>query len=70
MRALIEIHEQYTSQFEHFIQTIPKEAIKVTPIKNSLDIEIDNRIEKIKLGETKTNPLSNLSSIRERYVRN
>jgi len=68
MRALVEIHEQYASQFEHFIQTLPKEAIKVTPIKSSLDIEVDTRIEQIKRGEVKTKPLSDLSTIRERYV--
>ncbi|MBN2823987.1 MAG: hypothetical protein JXQ76_01580 [Campylobacterales bacterium] len=70
MKALIEIHEQYTSQFEHFIQTLPKEAIKVTPIKNSLDVEIDRRVEEIKRGDIKTKPLNALSSIRERYVCN
>jgi len=32
MKALIEIHEHYTSQFEHFIQTLPKGVIKITPI--------------------------------------
>jgi|GEM_PF-760662 len=68
MRALIEIDESYTSQFEHFIQTLPKEAIKLTPIQNSLDKEIDKRIKQIKKGSLQTRPLSDLSSIRERYV--
>ncbi|KIM11734.1 MAG: hypothetical protein KU38_06065 [Sulfurovum sp. FS08-3] len=64
MKALIEIHEHYTSQFEHCIQTLPKGVVKITPIKNALDIEMDKRV-----GEIQTKPLNALSSIRERYVR-
>lgn len=69
MKALIEIHEQYTSQFEQFIQTLPKEAVKVTPIKSRLDIEIDKRIEEIKRGEVHTLPFEHgLDKIRQKLV--
>ena len=69
MTAVVEVNEQYAQQFQQLIKRIPKNAIKLTLIKNNLDEEIEKRIAEIRSGEIETNSLSGLSWIRERYVR-
>jgi len=68
MTAVIQIDEQYTLQFQQFMNTLPKKAVKLTVIKNNLDEEILKRINDIKGAKVKTKPLSDLSWLRERYV--
>jgi len=68
MTAVIQIDEQYISQFQQFMETLPKKAVKLTLIKNNLDEEILKRINDIKNAKVKTKPLSDLSWLRERYV--
>ncbi len=68
MTALIEVNEQYTQEFQKIIKTIPKSAIKLTVIKRNLNEELSKRIAEINNGDIKTKPISELSSIRERYV--
>ena len=69
MTAVIEIDDQYTLQLHQFMQSLPEDAIKLTPIKNDLDHELTRRIEAVKKGEAMTTPLSELSRLRNRYVR-
>jgi len=68
MTAVVEVNEQYAQKFQHFIDSIPKSAIKLTLIKNNLDDEIQKRIDEIKNNQIETNALHKLSSVRERYV--
>ena len=69
MTAVIEIDDQYALEFHQFIQSLPEDAIKLTPVKNDLDHELMRRIEAVKKGEATTTPLSELSRLRNRYVR-
>ena len=69
MTAVIEIDDQYALELHQFIQSLPESAIKLTPIKNDLDLELTRRIEAVKKGEATTTPLSELSRLRNRYVR-
>jgi len=69
MTALIQIDEQYTLAFQQLMKTLPEKAVKLTVIKNNLDEEILKRINDIKSSKEKTKPLSDLSWLRERYVR-
>jgi hypothetical protein len=68
MTAVIQVSEPYIQQFQQFIQTLPPQAIKLTPIKNNLNEEIFKRISEIKNNKIETKPLSKLSWLRERYV--
>ena len=68
MTAVIQIEDKYTQQFQQFVQTLPKKAIKLTMIKNNLDEEIIKRIAEIKNAKVDTKPLSELSQLRDRYV--
>ena len=68
MTAVVEVNEQYAQKFQQFIQSMPKNAIKLTYVKSNLDAEIERRINEIKNGSVETHALSALSSIRERYV--
>jgi hypothetical protein len=68
MTAVIQVSEPYIQQFQQFIQALPPQAIKLTPIKNDLNEEIFKRISEIKNNKIKTKPLSELSWLRERYV--
>ena len=68
MTAVIQINEQYVQQFQELIQMLPPKALKLTLIKNDLNEEINKRILEIQNGNVETNPLSDLSSLRERYV--
>ena len=68
MTAVVEVNEQYVQKFNQFIESIPKNAIKLTLIKNNLDEEIEKRINEIKNNKIETSPVSALASVRERYV--
>jgi len=68
MTAIIQIEDKYTQQFQHFVKTLPKKAIKLTMIKSNLDEEIIKRISEIKNATVETKPLSELSWLRDRYV--
>ncbi len=69
MTAVIEIDDHYVLQLHQFMQSLPDEAVKLTPIKNDLDQELARRIDAVKRGEAATTPLSELSRLRNRYVR-
>lgn len=69
MTAVIEIDDQYVLHFHQFMQSLPENAIKLTPIKNDLDQELTRRIEAVRRGEAATTPLSQLYRLRNRYVR-
>ena len=69
MTAVIQINEQYVQQFQELMQMLPPKALKLTLIKNDLNEEISKRISEIQNDKIETNSLSNLSSLRERYVR-
>ena len=68
MTAVIQINEQYVQQFQELIQSLPPKAVKLTLIKNNLNEEILKRVHEIQEGKIKTKSLSELSSLRERYV--
>ena len=66
MTALLKVESQYVNQFQELIAQLPKNAVNVTPIKNSLSKEVEKRIEHYKHGEMETTPFSEgLNSIRE-----
>ena len=68
MTAVVEVNEQYAQKFQQFIDSIPKNAIKLTFIKSNLDEEIEKRINEIKNDSVETHSLDALSSMRERYA--
>jgi len=68
MTAVVEVNEQYAQKFQQFIDSVPKNAIKMTVIKRNLNEEIEKRINEIKNGSVETHALDALSAIRERYV--
>jgi hypothetical protein len=68
MTAVVEVNEQYAQKFQQFIDSVPKNAIKMTVIKRNLNEEIEKRINEIKNGRVETHALYALSSIRKRYV--
>lgn len=70
MTAVVEVNEQYIKRFNQFIESFPKDAIKLTFVKNNLNKEIKKRIAEVKNHNIETNPLRDLSSMRERYVGN
>ena len=66
MTALLKVEPKYMDQFQELIAQLPQNAVKVTPIKNSLGKEVENRIERYKRGKMETTPFSEgLNSIRE-----
>ena len=69
MTAVIEIDDHYAMQFHQFIQSLPKNAVKLTPIRSDLDQELTRRIKMVQKGEVTTTPLRELSRLRNRYVR-
>jgi len=67
MTAVVEINEQYAQQFQQFIKSIPKNAIKLTLIKNNLDEEIEKRIKAIDNGEEVLTPYTQgMSELRKK----
>ena len=66
MTALLKVESQYVNQFQELIAQLPKNAVNLTPIKNSLSKEVEKRIERYKHGKMETTPFSEgLNSIRE-----
>jgi hypothetical protein len=62
----ISIKEQYMPEFEKFLKTLPDDAIE---IKNSLDDEINKRVEEYRSGKMKTTPfMDGLDEIRASLV--
>ena len=53
MTMNIDIKEQYLDAFDKFINSLPKDAIKV---KTSLNEEINKRIEEYRSGKMETLP--------------
>ena len=68
MTAVVQVSEQYVQQFQELLQSFPKQAVKLTVIKNALNIEISKRIAEIKNGEITTKPLKESTQLRNRYV--
>lgn len=63
---MLNINEKYISKVEHFIASLPADAVKIT---NSLDEEISKRVTEYKSGKMKTTPLmEGLDEIRENLV--
>jgi hypothetical protein len=66
MTMRISIKDQYMPEFEKFLKTLPDDAIE---IKNSLDDEINKRVEEYRSGRMKTTPFgTGLDRIREKLV--
>jgi len=66
MTMMLNVKDNYIHQLENFINSLPKDAIE---IKNSLDMEIANRISDYKAKRVKTASFENgLNSIREKLV--
>jgi len=66
MTMRISIKEQYMPEFEKFLKTLPDDAIE---IKNSLDDEINKRVEEYRSGKMKTTPfMDGLDEIRASLV--
>jgi len=66
MTMMLNIKDNYVHQFENFINSLPKDAIE---IKNSLDVEIANRINDYKSKKIETTSFENgLNSIREKLI--
>lgn len=64
MTMQINIKDQYLSQFETLLKSLPADAIEV---KKSLDDEINKRVENYKSGEMKTVPFgTGLEKIKEK----
>ena len=51
MTINLDIKEQYLSNFENFIKSLPKDAVK---IQNCLDKEIEKRVKDYQSGKMKT----------------
>ena len=66
MTMMLNVKDKYVQQLESFVNSLPKDAIE---IKNSLDVEIANRI-----GDYKTQVIETISfekglnSIRENLI--
>jgi len=66
MTMIIDIKEQYLYQFQHFIDSLPKDAIVM---KYSLDFEIEKRLQEYREGTIKTQPFEKgLSHIRQKIL--
>ncbi len=66
MTALLKVEPKYMDQFQELIAQLPKNAVNLTPIKNSLSKEVEKRIERYEHGKMEATPFSDgLNSIRE-----
>ncbi|MDC7243194.1 MAG: addiction module protein [Sphaerochaetaceae bacterium] len=64
MTMQINIKDQYLSQFETLLKSLPADAIEV---KKSLDDEINKRVKEYKSGEMKTVPFcTGLDKLKEK----
>lgn len=63
MTMIMDIKEDYLAQFQHFINSLLKDAIVV---KQSLDVEITKRIKEYQDGDMKSVPFEQgLSQMRQ-----
>jgi hypothetical protein len=69
MTAVVEIKEKYLYQFKQFVDSMPKDSVKLTMLKQDLNLEIQKRVDEIKAGLTESKPLDSLSYIREIYAK-
>lgn len=66
MTMTMDIKEQYLDQFEHFLKSLPDDAVL---IKKSLDEEIQKRVQEYQNDKSQIIPFEqNLSTIREKLV--
>jgi len=66
MTMMLNVKDNYIHQLENFINSLPKDAIE---IKNSLDMEIANRISDYKTKKIETTSFENgLNLIRKKLV--
>jgi len=66
MTMMLNVKDKYVQQLESFVNSLPKDAIE---IKNSLDMEIVNRINDYRNGKLETKSFdTGLNSIREKLV--
>jgi len=68
MTAVVQVSEQYVQPFQELIESFPKQALKLTVIKNDLNEEITKRIAEIKSGQIITKPLKESTQLRDKYV--
>ena len=66
MTMMLNVKDKYIHQLESFVNSLPKDAIE---IKNSLDVEIANRISDYQKNKSESMAFENgLNSIREKLV--
>lgn len=66
MTMMLNIKDQYVEQLETFIKSLPENAIE---LKNSLDVELSNRINDYQNNKNKTTAFdSGLDTIRSKLV--
>ncbi len=66
MTMRISIKEEYMSEFEKFVKSLPSDAIE---IKNTLDEEIRRRSQEYRSGNMKTTPfMEGMDETRESLV--
>jgi hypothetical protein len=69
MTAIIRVNDQYQKEFETFIQSLPKGAVTLSPVKKSLGDELEKRVESYRDGSMNTMPFNEgLNSFREKIV--
>jgi len=51
MTAVVEVNDRYAQEFKQFIESVPKNAIKITVIKQNFNEEIKRRIDDIENGK-------------------
>jgi len=67
MTAVVEVNEQYAQKFQQFIDSVPKNAIKMTVIKRNLNEEIEKRINAIDNGKELLTPYAQgVAKLRQR----
>jgi len=67
MTAVVEVNEQYAQKFQQFIDSVPKNAIKMTVIKHNLNEEIEKRINAIDNGKELLTPYAQgVAKLRQR----
>ena len=68
MTMMINIKDKYVEQLETFISSLPENAVE---LKNSLDMELSNRIDDYRNDKVKTVSFdSGLDAIRSKLVSN
>ncbi len=68
MTMMINIEDKYVEQLETFISSLPENAVE---LKNSLDVELSNRIDDYRNNKAQTVSFdSGLDAIRSKLVSN